>query len=166
MTKKTVLTAIAELPELTSQLIQRPDHIVNPFAGQGRTPGHRFTLLRGEEQWAWAHVLRDVSGWTVISAGTLPLPIFPTDDEAGEYLIRQFLGSNGDGFDRLPRATYLQKGTTAHIRDEYAPCIAYCGATGDPAVFDTGEPGHAEQHCITCDRAYRAEHYGRTAVMY
>jgi hypothetical protein len=156
---------VSELPEVDNPLISKPDHIVNPFAGQARNPGHRFTLLRGEARWAWAHVLRAVGGWTVISAGVLSTSVFPTADEAGEYLVRQFLGANGDGYDHLSHEAYAQRGRIAHIRDEAEPHTTYCGeAATTPAVFDLGEPNHVEQHCIKCDRSYRATHYGRMAV--
>lgn len=159
--------ALSELPSLDSSLIRTPDHIVNPFAGQARTPAHRFALLRGEGRWLWAHVLRAVSGWKVISAGVLSRGLFPTADDAGEYLVRQFLGTEGDGIDRLTHEAFSQLGRTAHIRDESAPATTYCGKpNGAPAVFDTSEPKHAEQHCIACDREYRVRHYGRMAVTY
>lgn len=154
------------LPDLDAPVIVKPDHIVNPFAGQRRTPAHRIALLRKPDRWEWAHVLRAVTGWTVVSAGTLDPGVFPDADAAGEYLVRQFLGDNGDGFDRLSHEAYLQKGRIAHLRQETHPHIAYCGESGGPAVFDTAEPEHAQQHCIACDRRYRAEHYGRTPVTY
>lgn len=153
------------LPDLDTPVVREPDHIVNPFAGQHRHPAHRITLLRQQDRWDWAHVLRTVTGWAVVSAGTLNTGVFPDADAAGEYLVRQFLGDHGDGFDYLSHEAYLQKQRIAHIRQETHPHIAYCGESGGaPAVFDTREKGHAEQHCIACDRAYRAEHYGRVAV--
>ncbi|MFC4328345.1 hypothetical protein ACFPC0_10955 [Streptomyces andamanensis] len=36
--------------------------------------------------------------------------------------------------------------------------------TGPHASPATKQPNHVEQHCIDCDRAYRADHYGRTPV--
>jgi hypothetical protein len=157
--------AVSELPELDNPLISQPDHIVNPFPGSGRSPAHRFTLLRGEGRWAWAHVLRAMTGWAVISAGVLSTSIFPTADEAGEYLVRQFLGDTGDGHDYLSHEAFLQVGQTAHIRDEDEPHTGYCGAQGGgPAVFDMDQPDHVVGICIRCDRAYRAVHYGRMPV--
>lgn len=159
--------ALSELPSMDSKLIRTPDHLVNPFPGTSRTPAHRFTLLHGESRWLWAHALRAVSGWKVISAGVLSLSLYPTADDAGEYLVRQFLGPNGDGIDRLTHEAFSQIGRTAHIRNESAPATTYCGKpNGAPAVFDTSEPRHAEQHCIACDQEYRALHYGRMAVTY
>ncbi len=160
------LYADSELPEISDPLIQSPDHIFNPFAGQSRQPGHRFALIQTESRWLWAHVLRAMSGWKVISAGHLNRTLFKTADEASEYLAAQFLGPDRDGVDRLSHEAFLQQGNVAHIRDEDAPGRGYCGKTGRQAVFDTSEPDHAEQHCIACDRKYRARHYGRMAITY
>jgi hypothetical protein len=160
------------LPDVDSPLVRQPTHVANPFPGQDRRPAHRITVLRGEDRWLWAHVLRAVGGWQVISSGVLSRTLFTDAEVAAEYVIRQFLGADGDGFDRLSHEAFSQLGRTAHIRYEAAPNDdrhgkAYCGAdAAAPAVFDTSEPDHAEQHCIACDRAYRAQHYGRMPVTY
>lgn len=160
-------------PGLDSPIVQSPEHVAFPFGGLGEiddytTVGrasHRIHISRKGAHWEWAHLLRAVTGWTVVSSGMLDGGLYKDHEAAAEYLVKQARGADGDGFDRLSRDAYFQVGTVAHIRREEDPGIGYCGKKGGaPAVFSTLEPKHAEQHCITCDRAYRAEHYGRTPV--
>lgn len=165
--KNSELFAPGDFPALDSPLIQSPGHIFNPFAGQSRSLEHRFALAQTEERWLWAHVLRGMGGWRVISAGRLSRSLFKTADEASEYLAIQFLGVDRDGIDRLSHEAFSQKARIAHIRRKDEPQVAYCGQTGGGrAVFDTSEPNYAEQHCIKCDQGYRASHYGRTPITY
>lgn len=170
LTKDEEVTPVDRFPDLGDPVVLYPDHAFNPFTTQGGngTSGHRFTLLKSEERWHWTHVLRAVTGWEVIAAGSLSATTYPTLDDAATLLTRKFLGPkrNGDGFDRLGHEAYVQRGRTAHLPcGEGEPQYTYCGATGSgPAEFNTREAGHVQQHCIACDRAYRAAHYGRTPV--
>lgn len=152
-------------PGLDSPVVREPDYWTRLFPDH--QVSHRLHVRRHPAGgWEWAHLLRMVSGWTVVAYGTLDSGPYPTPESAAAYVAEQSRGADGDGFDRLSREAYLQKGRIAHIRREDAPHTGYCGATGGRAEFSTREPNHVEQHCIACDRAYRAAHYGRVAVTY
>lgn len=158
------------LPGMNARIVQHPHH-ARPLRS-----GKRLHLLHGggraagrplEGPWEWAVLLRAVSGWKVIAHGadfTTPEPA--THKQVSDLIARNCRGADGSGFDRLPRSRYSQTGTTLHIRRD-DPCRTYCGASaGQDAVFDTSQPRHAEQHCITCDAAYRAQNWGRCPVTY
>lgn len=166
MSTPTILSVKA-LPGLDSPIVQRAQNHIEPAVpgenGGSRSP-HRIHASRMEDHWIWAHLLRAVSGWTVIAAGTFPLADFADGTAVCAEITRRWLGESGDGYEELSQDAFLQRGTIAHIRREDDPSQGYCGSTGGPAVFSTSEPNHVEQHCIDCDRRYRAAHYGRVAV--
>jgi hypothetical protein len=163
------LFTVGQLPDGTAPVINDAEVRLSPFLGQKR-PGHTILVRHGAGGWHWAHVVNMVTGWKVVAAGIVPSAGLYVDAlAAAEYVAEQARGADGDGFDRLSHDAYMQQGssTVAHLRQEADPTLGYCGAAlGRPAVFDTSQPGHAEQHCIKCDRVYRAAHYGRVAVTY
>lgn len=161
--------AVKELPSLDTPLVREPGHWERPFARENGGASHRIHILRGAGGWDWAHLLRAVGGWRVVAAGTLPVDLYATAQDAAAYLADQAKGADGDGIDRLSRAACTQQrpGGDAHLILEDIPERTYCGQkSGTPAVFDLGVKGHAERHCIDCDGAYRAAHFGRTPVVY
>lgn len=155
------------LPGLYDTIVRHPDHYV-PLHRDQADVGKRLHVLRRNGGWDWAVILRAVSGWRVIAAGTFGPGRDMNADQVSEELRALCMGPGGDGYDRLPPGRYTQLGERgdAHIRRaDNAGLTTYCDRPGGPdAVFDTKVKGHATQHCIACDRAYRAEHYGRTPV--
>jgi hypothetical protein len=162
-----------KLPGMDSSIVREAEYFIKLFDGPdeigerinvGRA-AHRIHVSRKGGNWEWAHLLHMVSGWTVVAAGMLDGTLCRDHAAAAEYIAEQARGADGDGFDRLTHDAYMQISREAHIRRERDRTEAYCGVRGrTPAVFSTREKGHVEQHCIGCDRAYRAEHYGRVAV--
>jgi hypothetical protein len=157
-----------DLPAMDSAIVHQPDHhLVLPDPVMA-TITHRIHVSAGEGgAWQWANLLRAVSGWEVVAAGTLSAADYATAADAAQEIARRFQGEDGQGRDRLPREAYFQIGRIAHLRRYDEQDRAYCGVrAGRPAEFDTKVKDHAEQHCIRCDATYRAEHYGRLALTY
>lgn len=153
-----------KLPGLDSPIVRDAEHFVRPFEGDSER-FHRIHVSRREGNWEWAHLVRMVGGWEVVSAGMLSGSLYSDHDKVAQYIAEQARGAGGDGFDELTHDGFMQQGTIAHIRRETDRHTAYCGTGGGgPAVFSVDKANHVEQHCINCKRAYQAEHYGRVAV--
>lgn len=157
-----VVHPVKSLPALDAPIVRNAEHHVKPLADQ--TPTTRVHVNRTADGWEWAVLTRMVIGWEVVAAGVLPLADHDSHESAGAWLAEQVRGPEGDGFDRIPHDAYSQTGRDAHVRTGADTFMGYCGKTGTPAVWDRQDPRHVEQHCMGCDRAYRAAHYGRVAV--
>jgi hypothetical protein len=156
-----IVHTVKSLPTLDAPIVRQAEHYTKPLGTDRSTRVH---VNRTADGWEWAVLLRMVIGWEVVAAGVLPLADHDSHESAGEWLSAQVRGERGDGFDYLTDDAYIQKGTDAHIRTGADTFVGICGTGGHTAVWEPREPKHVEQHCIACDRAYRAANYGRVAV--
>lgn len=160
------LKTVDQLPPFESDAVWQPLHFLVPDREKKALARRIHITLDDDGDWLWAHLFRVVSGWQVLAAGTFPIDAMPDAETVAREVDRRYLEGGASGTDLLPREAHLQRGIYVHIRRDDTPSTALCGATGDPAEFDTTKPRHAEQHCTDCDAAYRAAHYGRVAVTY
>lgn len=122
--------------------------------------------LAYEGKWEYAVLLRNVRSVKVIAHGQDVETGTPkTHDEVARMIEEEVRGENGTALDALPQGSFAVAGEDgqAHVRRFDDTLLAYCGHA--LAAPRRGDLDAYRGHCVECDAAYRAAHYGRVPVL-